>query len=98
MSAEVYRYEFGPEIPVEDVEASMLLSLLAAESLHGETEVQLAAAHFLDADKRACVVDAGTPVGTDINKLFAGFLRREFGPAAFSVRRLASASAVPAAA
>jgi hypothetical protein len=37
---------------------------------------------------RTCVVDTGTEVGRDINRLFCGFLRREFGGGAFRVERL----------
>lgn len=92
MTKELYRYEFPPEVPVEEVEASLLLALLATESLHGEVQVRLDASHYLDADRRACVIDAGTPVGRDINRLFVGFLRREFGEDAFSVERVDSAA------
>ena len=53
--------------------------------------MQLSAAHYLDAEARRCVVDAGSEVGLDLNRLFAGFLRREFGPDAFQVRRADSA-------
>ena len=88
MAAEVYRYSFTPPIPLEDVEASLLLAILSAESLHGETQVRLDAAHFFDPDQRACVIDANTPVGRDINRLFVGYLRREFGEDVFTVERL----------
>jgi hypothetical protein len=88
MSREVYKYVFDPSIDIADVEASLLLALLAAESLHGEAQVRLDAAHFLDPAKRACVIDAGTPVGRDINRLFVGFASREFGEDAFRVERV----------
>jgi hypothetical protein len=32
--------------------------------------------------------DAGTPVGRDFNRLFLGFLQREFGPESFRVERV----------
>ena len=92
MTKELYRYEFPPEVPLEEVEASLLLALLATESLHGEVQVRLDASHFLDPDRRACVIDAGTPVGRDINRLFVGFLRREFGEDAFTVGHVDSAA------
>lgn len=88
MSAEVYRYQFAQDIPVEEVEATIVLSLFAVESLHGEAQVRLDAAHHLDHEKRACVIDAGTPVGRDLNRLFTGFVRREFGEDSFQVERL----------
>ena len=88
MSQEIYRYTFTDDNLLEDVEASLVLALLAAETLHGEAQVKLDAAHHLDLEQRACAIDAGSPVGRDLNRLFAGFLRREFGPGAFQVERL----------
>jgi hypothetical protein len=88
MSADVYRYSFPPHVPVEDIEATLLLALWGAESLHGEAQVRLDAAHFLDPDRRAAVIDAGTQVGRDINRLFVGLIRREFGEGDFQVTRV----------
>ena len=92
MTKELYRYEFQPDVPLEEVEASLLLALMASESLHGESQVRLDASHFLDPDRRACLIDAGTLVGRDFNRLFIGFLRREFGEDSFGVARVDSAS------
>jgi hypothetical protein len=91
MTRELYRYTFAPETSLEEAEASLLLALLAVESLHGEAQALLDAAHFFDTDRRACVIDAATAVGRDLNRLFVGFLRREFGPDAFAVERVAEA-------
>ncbi len=88
MIKDVYRYGFQPQVPLEEVVASLLLALMATESLHGEAQVRLDAAHYLDPIQRACVIEAGTPVGRDINRLFVGFLRREFGEDAFQVERV----------
>lgn len=85
---DIYRYTFPPEVPIEEVEASLLLAVLATESLHGETQTRLDAAHFLDLPKRALVIEAGTTVGRDLNRLFAGFLSREFGDDSFVVERV----------
>jgi hypothetical protein len=87
MCAEVYRYSFAAIVQMDDVEASLVLAILAAESLHGEDQVRLDAAHFLDREGCACVIDAATDVGRDINRLFTGFLRREFGGDSFAVVR-----------
>jgi len=83
MSREIYKYVFDSSVDIADVETSMLLALLATESLHGESQVRLEAAHALDAEGRACVIDAGGDVGRDLNRLFVGFVRREFGEDAF---------------
>jgi hypothetical protein len=88
MTREVYRYTFAPGVPTEDVEATLLLAIWGTESLYGEAQVRLDAAHLLDPDRRACVIDAGTPVGRDFNRLFVGFIHREFGPDAFRVERV----------
>jgi hypothetical protein len=96
MTRALYRYTFKPEVPLEEVEASLLLAIFAAESLYGEAAVRLDAGHYLDSDRRACVVDAGTAVGKDLARIFTGFLRREFADG-FTVERLGTA-AMPAAA
>jgi hypothetical protein len=88
MSAEIYRYSFSLHVPVEDIEATLLLALWGAESLHGESQVRLDASHFLDTNRRAAVIDAGTPAGRDVNRLFVGFILREFGEDGFQVTRL----------
>lgn len=93
MSGPVYQFTFAAEIPFESVEVTLLRAILAAEALHGETQVRLDAAHCLDAEQRTCVIDARTDVGRDLNRLFAGFACREFGPDAFRVRRQLAHSA-----
>jgi hypothetical protein len=91
MRPDIYRYAFRPSVPFEDVEASFVLSLMATESLYGESQVRLDAGHAADAEKRSFVVDASTDVGRDLNRLFLGFLRREFGQDALSVERVDAA-------
>jgi len=91
MSAEVYRYCFARSISFEEVKASFMLAIMATESLHGPAQVRLDAAHAIDAEKRLCVIDASTPVGRDINRLFVGFVSREFGEDAFRVERIETA-------
>ncbi len=92
MSRQLYRYEFNPDAPIEEVEASLVLAVLATESLHGESQTRLDASHCFDSTRRACVIDAGTPVGRDFNRLFIGFVRREFGEDVFRVERIESDS------
>ncbi len=85
MSTDIYRYSFVPSVAFEDVQASLVLAIMATESLHGQTQVRLDAAHAVDVSKRSCVIDASTPVGRDLNRLFLGFASREFGPDAFQL-------------
>jgi hypothetical protein len=88
MNSPVYHYLFLGPVPIEEIEVSLLLAVLATESLHGEAQVRLDACHVFDAEQRRCVIDATTQVGRDLNRLFVGFLRREFGEEAFKVERL----------
>ncbi len=87
MTRTVYRYTFGPGLPADEVESTLLLAVVSAESLRGESEVRLDAGHAFDAARRTCVIDAGTPAGFDLCRLFTGFLRREFGDDSFRVER-----------
>ena len=88
MNREIYRYNFTADVPLRDVEESLLLAVLATESLHGRSLVRLDASFCLQEKKRSCVVDAGTQVGRHIARIFTGFLTREFGEEAFKVERL----------
>ena len=93
MIREIYRYNFDSKVPIRDVEESLLLAVLAAESLHGRALVRLDASFSLDPKKRACVVDAATEVGQAIARIFTGFLGREFGEESFKVERMGNIGA-----
>jgi hypothetical protein len=88
MPHDQYCYTFKPDVPLQDVEITLLLALVAVESLHGETQVRLDAEYRIDADRRACIVSVATSVGRDLNRVFAGFARREYGEDAFGVERV----------
>jgi hypothetical protein len=88
MNQEIYRYTFDSSVAANDIESTLLLSIMATESLHGASQVRLDTAHVFDADRRICVIDATTPVGRDINRLFTGFVTQEFGEDAFEVHRV----------
>lgn len=90
MHREVYRYTFHESVDLDDIETSLLLSIMSIESLHGESQARLDVQHLLDCDQRACVIDASTPVGRDMNRLFTGYVRREFGDDHFTVKRVDS--------
>lgn len=96
MHRELYRYRFDSKVPIREVEESLLLAVLAAESLHGRSSVRLEASFHLDPKKRCCVVDAATEVGRAIARMFTGFLSREFGEDAFEVKRIGGVSAAAA--
>lgn len=87
MDRNVYRYQFDKTLDITEVEATANLAVLAAESLHGESRVRLETRYAFDAPGRACVIDATGEVGLDLNRLFLGFISREFGPDSFRVER-----------
>ena len=91
MNREVHRYNFESSVLPEEIESSVLLAILAAEGLHGQSQVRLDARYLFDAEKRACVIDASTDVGRDVSRIFAGFAIREFGESSFTVERIAGA-------
>ena len=96
MQRALFKYQFDDSCPMPDVEAAFVLAIFATESIHGESETRLLAEHAMDLDKRTCVVDAGTEVGRDLNRLFVGFLRREMGDDSFHVERVATEAQSPA--
>ncbi len=93
MTQELYRYSFVPDVASEEIEASLLLSVFAVEALHGEAQVRLDVHYAFDPPRRSCVISAATAVGRDLNRVFVGFLRREFGEKAFAVERVEGAVA-----
>lgn len=88
MNQTTYRYRFNRDVPLQDVEETLLLGVLAAEGLHGEARVRMDAVYSVDESIRAIIVDASTEVGQDVNAIFTAFLLREFGQDAFQVRRV----------
>ena len=93
MKSDTYRYKFNENVPRREVRDTYFLSRLAAEGIHGVTQVLLDAGFRLDEKTRACVVEARTPVGRTISQIFTGLLAREFGYRAFSVEFIEENSA-----
>jgi len=88
MPNDVYRYEFVDAVPAAEIETTLVLSLFAVEALHGESQTRLDAGHAFDPKRRTVVIDAATEVGKDLNRVFIGFVTREFGPGSFRVERV----------
>lgn len=86
MSQEIYRYTFGPKARMQNVEETLLLAVLAAESLHGQARVRLDASFCLNPEKRTVLIDASSAIGQDLCRIFTGFAIREFGETSFKVR------------
>ncbi len=83
----LYQYHFKRHLDIDDVQDTLTLAILGAENLHGRARIRLDGSWRLDRQRRVCTIDASTPVGEDIAKLFTGYLGKEFGETAFSVRR-----------
>jgi len=96
VTSDIYRYSFADAVPPHEVENTLLLAVVATESLHGEVQTRLDGSHRLDPLRRRCVIDARTNVGRDFNRLFAGLLVRQFGANSFRVERLDRRSPEPA--
>ena len=86
----MFEFRFCDTAPAEEIEATIVLTLLALESLHGEAKVRLEARHHFDSERRTCLVDATSQVGQDFARLLTGFARREYGDDGFSIRHLAA--------
>lgn len=93
----LYRYLFDSAVPMPELENTIVLAIIATESLHGEAQSRIDIGHAFDAERRACVIDATTVVGRDFNRLFVGFVTREFGADCFKVERVPNAASQPAA-
>ena len=88
MPRDLYRYVIDDEICIRDAEKALRLARLVAEILHGEVSVSVDAYSDFDPLWRVCVIDAGTPVGRDLNRLFAGFLLKGLGQHSLNVCRI----------
>ena len=85
MSERIYRYHFTDSAPMENVEETLLLSAIAAEALHGRSQLNLDGNFSSDKKRRICHINADNQVGRDIATIFTGFLAREFGEDSFRV-------------
>ena len=88
MPQNLYRYDFSDEACLREVEKSLRLAVLAAAILHGEVLVRIDVDCDFDPIWRVCVIDARTPPGRDLNRLFAGFLLHRLGGQSFAVSRV----------
>lgn len=88
MAAVTYQFSFSDQIPFHEVEESLLLALIATESVHGRSSVKLEASFKIHEQKRLCVIDAETEVGRHIARIFTGYLTQQFGEEAFKVKQL----------
>ena len=87
MTKKIVRYTFTRSASMREVEETLLLAVLAIESLFGESAVRLEASFSVDLSRRTCVIDSGTEVGGALCRVFTGLVSREFGRDAFEIQR-----------
>lgn len=87
MNRTIYHYQIKEGVPLDAVKDSLLLSVMAAESLYGRSRINLEARFRLEKASRVCMIEAGTKIGETIARVFTGLLIREFGEQAFKVER-----------
>lgn len=88
MPHDAYRYVLCRPVPFPEVLAVLDMAMLAVESLHGKEKTRLDARFASDSGRLTVSVDAGTPVGEALNRVFTGFVKREFGEHAFRIERV----------
>lgn len=91
MSDAMVRFTFNGSIPAEEIEGTLRLACLAAESLHGADRVHLEARHTVDHATRTVIIDMTEEVGRTLALIFGGYARREFGDDAVKMTRVATA-------
>jgi hypothetical protein len=87
------RFDFETCVSMEEVEGTLELAQIAAESLHGRGRVELEASCETDVPERSVLIDARSDAGRTLALIFLGYVRREFGGSAFKMKRVAESAA-----
>ncbi len=82
------RLLFAPDVPLDEVAATLELSLFATRSIYGGDAVAIDTGSSIDADDRTVTVDTSSKAGRTLALVFLGYVRREFGDAAVRVFRV----------
>jgi len=88
MANTLYSYSFSDEVKFQEVQESLILSVLAAEGLNGRSAIRMDAYFHINEKTQTCVVDASSEVGQHIARIFTGFLINEFGEETFTVHKI----------
>ena len=91
MPKNFYHFRLDSDIPIEEIENTLMLALVAVNSLHGVTRVRLDCQFVLDKKRRHVLVDGNTPVGRCFARILAGFADYAYGETGFRFRRIAFA-------
>ncbi|MHB1002023.1 MAG: hypothetical protein ACYC27_22510 [Armatimonadota bacterium] len=66
-----YRFSFNESIPMKEILKGLLLSTIALEAIHGESAMLVDGKFNVCERNKECIIDAETPVGADLAKVFA---------------------------
>ncbi|GJQ30461.1 MAG: hypothetical protein HBSAPP03_23450 [Phycisphaerae bacterium] len=84
---QTHRFQFCRDVDMSEAEATLRLSLLAAEGLYGEARVRTEVSYSLEPLRSEIRVDGSAPVGDAVAQIYASLLSHEFGRGAFTVRK-----------
>lgn len=87
MNHQCYQYRFARTVPAGEIEDTLMLALLAVESLHGSARVRMDGRCRFDKERHVCEIETGTRVGSDLAEIFTGFITVEFGEVAVSITK-----------
>jgi hypothetical protein len=85
MDAKNYKFVFDDFVDMAAVENALLMAVIAAEGIHGRSQVNLDATYSTDKPGRTCRVNADNQVGYEIARVFTEFLNLEIGEDAFTI-------------
>ena len=88
MANYAYRYYFDESVPAQEIVDTLLLSILAVESLYGPDRAREESKFTMDEERRTCVIEASTEVGRALDRIFAGFAVTEYGELLIQAERL----------
>lgn len=85
MSQGIYEFRFRKNVHMSDVETALALSVLAAESIYGKSAVELEGRHRLNKSSRNCIIEGTNIPGSDLARIFTGYLSAFIGWNNYSV-------------
>ena len=82
-ASRVYMVKFDRAADVKAAEETLLLAILAVACLHGDSAVEIDARYAMDVAEGSIVIDASTPIGQYVLRVFTGLCARQFGEGEF---------------
>lgn len=90
----LYHFTFPDGTKKEFIEEQVALAILNAESAFGKPAVRLATSYYVAEGLPECLLEASTPVGEHIAKVFTGLLIADLGEENFKVELVEAQSPV----